>query len=259
VNQQKRPLTKMSGLKIKKPNDSPRWAPADLLRFSDYEIHFYWHFIQGSIMNPPTRWHLRHAWGMCDRHSFGFVAIEAAYRGIFLHGQAILYEDLMERALAAFKLTKLFYERTVASRLEEKEPCLMCKGGFGLHSKGTWTPEMIERGRNLKPVRAFAKETSLLWSKRVCGRCAGNDLPSLCRIHLREALQNGICNLPEQRAYVQDILKRITHYSRSFVWGHHGTDTLEDRASLIEAIGWLNGWRPWLMLCDRKLSEKRGL
>lgn len=35
-------------------------------------------------MNPETRASLRRAWGMCERHAFGFVAVEAAFRSRFL-------------------------------------------------------------------------------------------------------------------------------------------------------------------------------
>ena len=246
---------KMLKLKRTRQNNTKIWAPADLLRIGDGEIHFLYWFIQGSIMNPSTRWKLRHFWGMCDRHSFAFIAVEAAFRNCFLHGQAVLYEDLMERAIAVFKAPAPFYAYKIAGRLKESKSCLMCDSGYGPDSKALYHPEYIEKGRDLRPIRAFAGATASLWSPRVCGRCAGNDTPLLCRIHLREALLQGNCDLQEQRTYVQDIFKRISRYAQSFVWGYQGTDTPEERAALIEAIGWLNGWRVWLMLCDNELER----
>jgi hypothetical protein len=243
----------MLKLKRTRQHTAKIWAPADLLRFGDGEIHFLYWFIQGSIMNPSTRWKLRHSWGMCDRHSFAFIAIEAAFRDFFLHGQAVLYQDLMERAVAAFKAPTPFYAYKIAGRLRESESCLLCEIGYGPDSKALYHPKYIDEGNDLRPIRSFADETEPLWRAKVCGRCAENDTPLLCRIHLRESLHSGNCDLPEQRAYVQDIFKRISRYAHSFVWGYHGTDTMEDRAALIEAIGWLNGWRVWLMLCDRNL------
>ncbi|OGO42193.1 MAG: hypothetical protein A2Z04_06485 [Chloroflexi bacterium RBG_16_57_9] len=107
-----------------------------MIKPSDGEIHFLWHFIQGSIMIPSTRWSLRRNWGMCDRHSFGFIAVEAAYRRGYLHGQAVLYKDLMERAAAAFKAPAPLQAVNVALKLRETEPCLMCKLGYVWSSVG---------------------------------------------------------------------------------------------------------------------------
>jgi len=95
------------------------------LRPSPGEVHFLWFFIQGSIMVPDTRAQLRRAWGMCRRHSFTLLAVEAAFRHGYLHGPALLYEDLMERALAAFNLRGPLQEIRVAHRLRDTGPCLM--------------------------------------------------------------------------------------------------------------------------------------
>jgi hypothetical protein len=242
-------------LKPKRPNQPPCWAPSDLLRFSDGEIHFLWHFIQGSIMIPDTRRSLRRSWGLCDRHSFGFIAIETAYRHDYLHGQAVLYKDLMKRAAAALNAPAPLYAVNVAFKLRATGPCLMCKLEYGPTSKGAARPELIEQGRDLGPIRTFANDTAPYWRVRVCGRCAANDSRPRCRIHVREELISGSCDAPEQRALVQYIFEHVTRYARSFVWGHHGTDTVEDRGALIEAIGWLAGWRPWLALIGEPVAQ----
>jgi len=226
-----------------------------MIKLSDGEIHFLWHFIQGSIMIPETRWSLRRNWGMCDRHSFGFIAVEAAYRCGYLHGQAVLYKDLMERAAAVFKAPAPLQAVNVVLKLRETGPCLMCKLGYGPRSKGIAAPELLEKGKNLEPIRTFAQETAVYWRKHVCGRCAGDGTRPRCRIHFREEFLDRHTDLSEQRALVQYIDAHISRYARSFVWGYHGTDTVEDRAALIEAIGWLSGWQPWLALMGESIAQ----
>ena len=233
------------------------WSSEDLLRFSDGEIHFLWYFIQGSIMNPETRWNLRHNWGMCDRHSFGFVAAEAAYRHGFLMGQAVLYQDLMERAAAAFKTFAPVSAFNILFKLRETKPCFMCKLGYDLTSGSPSHFEFIEEGRNLDPIRAFARETAPYWRDLVCGCCAGNDSPSRCRIHLRKELVRGRADIAGQRAMVQYISHHVSRYMESFVWGCPYPATVEDRAALIESIGWLAGWKPWLRLMGEPIRNNR--
>ena len=226
------------------------WAPEELLRFSDGEIHFLWYFIQGSIMVPETRWHLRFNWGMCERHSFAFAAVEAAFRHGFLFGQAVLYHDLMERVAAVFQSPVPLPGVAVAFQLREKEPCFMCKMGYDLKSRISVPFEGLAEGRNLDPIRTFARKTEPYWRKYICGACAGNNAAPRCRKHLQSDLIKNKGDLQTQRALVLDLYTYITHYERSFHWEYKKTDTIEDRAALIGSIGWLTGWKPWLLLMD---------
>ena len=228
------------------------WASEDLLHFSDGEVHFLWYFIQGSIMVPETRWHLRFNWGMCDRHSFAFAAVEAAFRHGFLFGQSVLYHDLMERAAAVFQTPVPLPGFAVAFQLREKEPCFMCKMGYALKSQISVPFDCLNEGRNLEPIRAFARKTEPYWRKYVCGTCAGNDAAVRCRKHLQDDLIAGTTDLTSQRALVLNLYEHIKRYARSFHWEYKKTDTIEDQASLIGSIGWLTGWRPWLVLTDEK-------
>ena len=93
------------------PGSTPH---ADVLRYSDAEVHFVWHFIQGSVMYTETRWRLRRHWGLCERHSFALLAIELAFRPTYLLDQAILYSNLMRRAQIALSPRGLFQARRVA-------------------------------------------------------------------------------------------------------------------------------------------------
>lgn len=221
-------------------------------RLSDGEIHFLWWFIQGSIMSPFTRQRLRRAWGMCERHSWGFISVDAAYRHGWLHGPAVLYEDLMGRALARFDVRGPMKHKRLANQLRERELCLMCDSGFHSHSRGMGNPAVIELGRDIGWFCSFALETKGHWQGLVCGRCAGNDSPHRCRRHLIEDLSLGLIDdLSPHLALVGYVAEKVARYSRSFRWELRGTDTQEDRASLMSAVGWCSGWGTLLELMAR--------
>src|SRR5208337_4046275 len=118
-------------------------------QLSPGEIHFLWWFIQGSIMFPSTRDQLRRAWGMCERHAWGFISIDAAFRGGYLHGPAVLYEDLMGRAFTAMDVNALMSPGRMLRKLREKEPCIMCEGRYGPDTKGAVNADRVQKGRDL--------------------------------------------------------------------------------------------------------------
>ncbi len=201
-------------------------------------------------MIPETRWQLRRAWGMCERHSFIAVAVEGAFRHCFFHGPAILYGELMERAAAAFDVSGPLKGIQIARRLQETKPCLLCELGYDAHRGSIVLPDYIQVGNNLTNIRAFAAATEPYWRARVCGCCAGTDARPRCRIHLRQDLANGGAVIKEHRALVEYIAEHVAKYRLSCVWDYRDTETTEDRAALISAIGWCSGWRPWLVLMD---------
>lgn len=213
-------------------------------QLSEGEIHFLWWFIQGGFMEPETRRKLRRAWGFCERHAWGFICVEATFRHGWMHGPAILYADLMQRALAAFNLRGPFQSLQLVKNLRKKGPCLMCELGFGTGSKGRASPELITRGRDTSELRAFAQKTERSWQHFICGRCAGNDSAHRCREHLIEDLRRGaVKDLAVHRLHIMEIVSRVTVYERSFRFEFRGTETEEDMAALIGAVGWCSGWR----------------
>lgn len=227
------------------------WEP------SDAEIHFLYWFIQGSIMIPETRWRLRRAWGMCDRHAWGALAVEASYRPSFFHGPAILYGDLLERATAAFALAGPWKGVRLARALRPTAPCMMCEMGYGPGQPAGASRELIEGGRNWNHLRAFAARTEPWWGPTVCGRCLGNGSRPRCRPHLREDARHGAAvDVAWHRASVEDLLRRLRVYGRSFVWGHQHTQTDEGRASLLSAVGWCSGWRTFRLLMEGSPREE---
>jgi hypothetical protein len=227
--------------------------PLDL---SNGEIYFLWWFIQGSIMNPETRWKLRHAWGLCERHAWGALSVEASFRHNYLHGPAILYEDLISQAIRAFPKYGPCRTTRLAWNLRSKEPCLMCDCGLDDKSPGTATEDIVKRGKDTANLIEFALATERYWHDDVCGRCARQGSKRRCRPHLLEDISQGLAvNTDEQQAFLKRIQEHLSAYSQSFVCGYHGTDTKEDRAALLSAVGWCSGWTELLkILCTHAMK-----
>jgi ubiquitin-like protein Pup len=213
------------------------------------EIHYVWWFIQGSIMEADIRWRLRRAWGMCPRHAWGALAAEAAFRHNYFHGPAILYQDLLERAVSAFRSTGPWAVLRLARRLRPTGPCMMCEMGFNQRSRGIAKPELVEEARDLTFMREFAERTRAYWRSTVCGKCREDASSARCRPHLAEEAASGApVDVDARRNELAEILARLTVYSQSFRWESHNTDTERDRAALLSAIGWCTGWEGGLAL-----------
>jgi hypothetical protein len=236
---------------VAEPLDRRSNPPSEEWQLSDGEVHFMWCFIQGSIMIPETRWALRRAWGLCARHAWGAILGEAAYRHGYLHGPVQLYEDLMERAVAAFQLRGPWDARRVARRLRDRGPCLWCSIGYTRDSRGTAREDLIRTGRDPRALREFAGHTRPYWRPTVCGRCVARSSSSRCRRHFREDVSAGIItDVGPHRALIENVLAHLAVYSRSFVWEHHGIESDEDRAALFSAVGWCSGWRGLLAVLE---------
>jgi len=127
----------------------------------------------------------------------------------------------------------------------------MCNMEYDSHSKGFMKAERARIGRDLGALQDLAVRTAPYWEKALCGRCAGNDSPQRCRRHLAEEISQGVIkDLSPHVSLVDDIEKHIRMYNRSFCHGYHGTDTDEDRAALISAVGWCSGWKTLLSIVE---------
>ena len=227
-----------------------RWNDIIHLPLSAGELHFLWAFMDGSIMIPETRQRLRRAWGMCARHSIAWLLLETAFRPNFLHGPALLYEDIMGQAVRALQLQGPGQKLRLARRLREQGPCLMCELGYGPTSVGYPPAFVTNQGKKNEPLRTFLQATAPWWQSAICGTCSGNQSTARCRIHLRQELLHGTCDLEQQRALVNAIDEHIANFSRSFRWEFRGTDTIADRAGLIAAMGWCSGWEAILAVSN---------
>jgi len=215
-----------------------------LLPLSEGEIHYLWHFMQGSIMAPDVRRRLRLAWGMCQRHAWGWLTMECSARESWLHGPAILYEDLMERAQII--LAKTRGPTALRRGFSSKGPCLMCDMGYGPQSSGYPNRKALKQGRSLVNLQSFSVETKPYWRAYVCGPCLGRqDQGTLCRLHLLGALTHGRsadADVAAQRRLIEYLAEQLAAYAQSFRWEWHDTETTENKAALITAIGWCSGW-----------------
>ncbi len=216
---------------------------------SSGEVHFLWWFIQGSIMNGDTRSKMHRAWGLCDRHTAAWLTVEAAFRHGFFHGPAVLYADLMERAVAAFEVSGPLAAKRVIRRLRSQAGCHICAAGLGPASQGYIETDRLQLGRDVSQLRAFMAETAGSWHKTVCSRCIGTHGVSRCREHLVTDLQRGrVAGLEHNRSMVRQIADHMARFHKSFHWEYRDTETVEDRAALISAAGWCSGWRGLLAL-----------
>jgi hypothetical protein len=181
---------------------------------------------------------------MCPRHAWGALAAEAAVRGNYFHGPAVLYQDLMESARRACGANGPLAARRIAWRLRATGPCLMCEMGFDRSSRGAFSRERVALGRDLRPIREFAKQTEEYWRPTLCGRCLGDGSRARCRPHLMEEARDGrLEDFPLHRAYVAEILERLTVFAQSYRWEYRGTETPRDQAALLSAVGWCSGWQ----------------
>lgn len=225
---------------------------------SDGEVHYVWSFLYwGSVMEPDIRGRLRQAWGLCERHAWAFLSVEAAFRPHFLHASALVYEDLMGRARQAFRLMGPWKAGRLRHALREQEPCIMCDIGYGPHSRGAASSPLLKRGRDVASLRGFAEATRPWWGAAVCGICSGEGSPVRCRRHLRDELLDGVGARQVEDAghLVWRITEHVVRFSNSFRWELRGTDTQEDRAALISAVGWCSGWRPLLAIVGSGLPR----
>ena len=138
------------------------------------EIHYLYWYIQGSIMNPETRKALRKAWGFCERHAWAAMLVELAFRPSFLHGPAMLYEDILARAVPAFDVPSPLQSLRLGAKLRDKGPCLMCEMDYSQGAESWARHDIIGVGGDPSHLCAFALRTKKYWMKMVCGRCIDN-------------------------------------------------------------------------------------
>ncbi len=210
----------------------------------DQEILVLAWFSASSMQDPEVRARLWAAWGMCPRHSLGFVAVEASIYHGWLFAPAILYEDLMERAAGALEPRRVNGRWRTIAALQPSEPCLLCADGLTAAAQAPATAaSLVGAARDLAPLRGLAAVLRPHWQPWVCGRCSGSGGPLRCRPHLiADLTARSAVDLAVQRATVQELVYHLHAYARSFGWATRGTESDADRAALLGAIGWCGGW-----------------
>lgn len=212
-------------------------------------LHFLrWFSSQDRIMDLGTRERLWYAWGMCDEHSLAWLAIEHSLEAGWLHGPAILYEDLIDKAVWAVR-SRLFSFPPTVGMLRTSNTCLVCDQAGRPDRVPDGDPLDGLREDVLRHLTSGAAGADL--DRVACGTCAGTLSVLRCRPHLVAELERDRrFDLTPQRAYLAEVLGGLARYSRSFGWANRGADTPADRAALVAGVGWCSGWTTLLAVCS---------
>jgi hypothetical protein len=215
--------------------------PVDPLRLSDGESHFLWSFLQGSTTTQETIVRLRRAWGMCASHAAALLTVEAACSDGRMRASAALYLDLAEQAAGALTAPGPFADVRALRRLRARSPCPVCE--LSVRGSGASSRDKLDRGHDRAAVGRFAAETERYWGSFVCRDCLGGATGPRCRPHL---LGDSGFDLAEeihsQRATLGHIVRHLIEYARSLRSQERNCESAEDRAALLEAVGWCSGW-----------------
>jgi hypothetical protein len=199
------------------------------------EVKQLWWFLDGAIMAPDVRDHVRRSWGFCPRHAWGFAVAEIELRGGRPFATAILYEDLTRRAAKAVGSGKRPGARTL-HRLEPQEPCFTCEYlGLGGEPEVSFR-ELAERTNRRERTRRLLEAGRAEWERRACPSCLGGG-GLVCRSHL---LAGGEASA-DLGAELEGLADRVAAFVGSQTMRGTPAGPLE-QASWIEALGWFAGW-----------------
>jgi hypothetical protein len=222
------------------------------LDFTETEIKQLWSFVDGAIMAPDIRDHLRKSWGLCPRHAWGYAVAEIEVRRGRPFSTAILYEDLARRADRLLGQQHKPWVR-VRSQLRTRSICFTCEyvsmvdDRRGLREP---TPSSPMLGRVNKRSRTLAMFEQLggLALERACPCCLGGG-GLVCRLHLLER-----AGPPDASAHELGVLAaRLRALVDSMNAKRSEIGPLE-AVSWIEALGWFGGWD-----YARKLSDQQAM
>lgn len=111
------------------------------------------------------------------------------------------------------------------------------------------SPDIVERGQDPTELKRFAEKTRPYWERAICGRCSGNGSRERCRPHLLEDAAKGeIGDSIAHLSLLDYVVSHMRIYERSFRYEFQDTETDEDMAALISAVGWCSGWKPFLLI-----------
>ncbi len=205
----------------------------------------------GAIMVVEVRHDLWRSWGLCPRHAWGLLAIELELRGGSPLTSTVLHEDLMGRAVRAMRIARTQPWPLARRRLVATRRCLTCDfvelaGRHGpadpLVEPGPAQRTAIAPMAELARTRTWIAAAAAVWSAARCPGCGvGGDGPR-CRPHLLQGpAPRGERHRTLER--LEALAPRVTRYGRSMTW-RGPTARPEDRAALVEALGWMGGWGP---------------
>jgi hypothetical protein len=193
-------------------------------------------FLDGSIQNPHVRHQMWRSWGHCSRHAWAYVVADCELR-LRPFQAAILYQGLTGRA-ARLLSRPLLPKASAARLLRGRGSCFTCDYG----SVATPDPEYepIARWVNRRRVvGAWLEETRPVWEPRSCPFCLGGE-GLVCRTHV---LSGRPWNRHRTATGLRELEGRLQTLVRSMTWKGPAA-TRDDRASVVEALGWFARWGP---------------
>jgi hypothetical protein len=220
--------------------EAMRVANVGSLDLSAAELKQLWWFLDGAIMNPETRQHLRRGWGLCPRHAWGYTVAEVELRGGKPFSTALLYEDLASRA-ASLAGHRLRARGRLRSHLAARESCYACEYVAGLPGgeleleRRQWeqTVTSVNRRKRIRPLVHGLREE---WQCRSCPLCL-DGAGLVCRLHLVDGAQ-----APDDLSVeLAQLARRLRAFADSLTTRRTAVGLLE-QASWIEALGWFAGW-----------------
>jgi hypothetical protein len=227
------------GSSVARPEQNEPPSPAvDVgeLTFTLAEVKQLWWFLDGAMMAPDVRRHLREGWGFCPRHSWGLGVVECQLRGGTPFATAILYEDLTRRAARLHNRSIPLLREDARSALEPKRPCFTCEyAELGGEVEPSFRNKQ-ERVNRLDRVRRRVEEARAEWEPRACPLCHGGS-GLVCRQHILAGAEPQ----PGLRPELEALADRLKVFVGSQTVGGAPAGPLE-RAAWIEALGWFSGW-----------------
>lgn len=200
------------------------------------EVKELYCFLDGSIQNPHVRHQLWKSWGHCPRHAWAFAVANCELR-LRPFQTAILYEDLAGRA--ARLLSRPLLPRTAAERLLRPHGACFTCDYCALATSDPGYESIAYRVNRRRVIGEWVGELRPVWEPRSCPLCLGGE-GLVCRPHL---LGGVAWDLHRTARGLHDLQGRLRMLVRSMTW-KGPTATIEDRASVVEALGWFAGWAP---------------
>ncbi len=260
---------------------TPWLAGGDLDR---EEVRELWAHLHGDIMAPGIRRQLRRSMGFCVRHTWAYAVAEIELwehgaglrRGHQPFDTCVLYEDLLDEALARLRPARLTPRRRLDDILAAREPCRICVALAEAPGSGTGPrqgfagsdPLLLTREANLaRFTQEWCQETFAVWAPALCSRCAessalperyrpdpgaAGEAATTCRPHLlatagardratTAAMAAAVAaRLESLRPRLRSLLASMTQAGRP--------STSSEDASWVEVLGWFSGFAAPLAL-----------
>jgi hypothetical protein len=197
------------------------------------EVKQLWWFLDGAIMAPDVRRHVRRSWGFCPRHTWLFAVAEIQLRGGMPFATSILWADLTRRAAEALQHHRPW--RVLLPRLNPADSCFTCEH-VAIAGDDPVFLEYHERTCRLDRARERFEDVRGRWQTRSCPHCLGGE-GIVCRQHLLLGAEPPD-GLSGELAALSD---RLDAFGASMTLRGRPVDGL-GQASWVEALGWFAGW-----------------